>query len=300
MQERSPRRRVVASISAALALAAALSGCVGAASSSPSAAIGPAPSGIDAHRWYAIEGARATLTGFTLPAGAVRLVTAPRGSPVATPPSYPGSKDLIDLDRLWRTTGDMSVAIAWARQHVAPGWATTESGTEGGPGGVLMEDVGFTLPDGAPYVESRQVLFSAAPDGARHVAVRMDVQVIWVPTRPAWSYVPRDATTATLTSWPATGDAPPRTTKTSDRAMVAALRALVNRMTVSTGGTEHCGPARASGRYSLRLRAPGSPQVEVSYSGYPCGGVDLTVQGHPVLTMTDPDGRLAKALVAGL
>jgi hypothetical protein len=222
-------------------------------------------------------------------------MTPPKGSLIDAPPSYPATPDLIDVDRLWRTTGDMSSAIAWTKLHVSTQWRMTANGQSGGPAGVELTFVGFALP--SSRFESSQVYFSIAPDGRDHVAVRMDVQVVWTPTRPEWSYVASNATRATVTLWPSSGSSPPRTTSSTDPATVASLRRLVNAMTISTVGVTHC-PAELGQRFSLRFSGSGSPDVEVSGLTGECGGIRLGVHGHPGLEMSDSGGRVVNAVKA--
>ena len=101
-------------------------------------------------------------------------------------------------------------------------------------------DITFALPASGAALASRQVLVSVAADGRGEVALRVDVQDVWYPTRPTWSYVWKVDAVATITVWAGDGGTDPHTIVTTKPATVARLRRLVNAMPMSTGGISGC------------------------------------------------------------
>ena len=206
----------------------------------------------DPHQQAAELNAAFVLGSYSSPPGSVRLAAAPPGSGLGAPPSTPTTPDLVDLSKLWSTPGDMTSVIAWAKEH-APAHSTLsgmgESGSNppgqrppGAPGSprinvVTMMGIAFALPTSGQALSTLQLLVSVAPDGPGTVVLRLDAQAIWVPTRPAWSFVTAKVTTVTATVWTGAGGTVPHTATSTDPGTVARLRGLVNAMFMSNDGS---------------------------------------------------------------
>jgi hypothetical protein len=302
---------VAAGAAALVALGMVLAGCSAFASSSPTS-IAKAPPGVDPHRREAQVSAAALLASYRPPPGSVQLSSAPTGPWIGKPPSSQATSELIDLTRAWRTPGNMVSVIAWAKAHAQSHWSMVETGESGqNPKGqapptrnghpiitdVKSRDVTFSLPVHDSAVESRQVLVSVASRGMNEVTLRVDVQVVWIPTRPTWSYVSRAATSVTATVWTGTNRFVPTTKTSSDPSTVASLRKLVNAMSVSTVGLTSC-PADVGQRFSLEFKGSNAPRVTVSGLTAECGGISIIVPGHGRLGMRDAGARVVSAVEA--
>ena len=217
-----------------VALSASLAGCT--VLHSCVAHEGTAPLGVDPHRRAAQHDAAALLASFAPPPGAVPLATGPTDTWIDRPPSRPLTSELIDLTKWWRTPGDMVEVIAWAKSHRQIHWADVGTGAEGQnpPGAeptsppsiavVHERDVTFSLPTRGRAFQSRQVLVSVSPSGKHEVTLRVDAQVVWIPTRETWSYVPRAVSFATAT-WNGAGRTSTTIATSWNRSEVAKLPA---------------------------------------------------------------------------
>lgn len=222
--------------------------------------------------------------------------------------SFAGPSPRIDRARLWRPAGDMRSVIAWITAH-SPAHSTldgtSESGTgttgappsPGHPAGVAhVREMGitFALPASGAALASRQVLVSVAADGRGEVALRVDVQDVWYPTRPTWSYVWKVDAVATITVWAGDGGTDPRTIVTTKPATVARLRRLVNAMPMSTGGISGCVLERGQ-HFSVQFSGRHAPMVALSGSAPECGGVTLSEPGHAAINLQDTGDHLLAA-----
>jgi len=302
---------VAASAVALVGLGILLEGCSSFSSSSSTTTTVPLRGG-DPHRLAAQVDAATLLASYSPPRGSVPLARTPTGPWMGKPSSSPVSSELIDVTRAWRSPGNMVSVIAWAKAHAPSLWSVVETGESGqNPKGeappmrnghpiiadVKSRNVTFSLPIHGSAVESRQVLVSVAPRGTNEVTLRVDVQEVWVPTRPTWSYVSSAANSATATVWTGTNRVVPMTKTSSDPSTVASLRKLVNAMSVSTVGLTSC-PADVGQRFSLEFKGPNAPQVTVSGLTAECGGISVIVPGHSHLGMRDAGGRVVSAVEA--
>ena len=283
--------RRIALSSVLIVMAIVLSGCLGSQTAGP----GPAPAGMDPHEWTAEQLASRILSSFAPPPSAVRLSRAPNAS-IGGPWSTPGSMELIDHDRIWRADGNMTTVQSWIDDHVRPDWTIGGSGTTGQygpkPPGNIGNEVGtfvtFETPSKRTAVVSSEALFSVVPDGVHHVFIRIDVQVIWQPTRPLWSYVPTGEQKVTVTSW-ASGR--PRVTSSTQPSVVASVRSAVNAMTITTWIPHTCLPSAL--HYSVRLSGLAASDVVITTGG--CL-TTLQVSSHPAFEVSDNGGRLLAAV----
>jgi hypothetical protein len=87
-------------------------------------------------------------------------------------------------------------------------------------------EITFSLPASGSVLSSRQVLVSVEADGPGDVAMRVDVQDVWYPTRPAWSFVSKNTATVAVTVWAGAGGFDPHSVTSTSTATVARLRYL--------------------------------------------------------------------------
>ncbi len=281
-----------------LGCALVLAGCLGSTTGTT-----PAPRGVDAHRWTAELDARSLLATYRPPPGSIRLATAPKGPLIDKPPTSQATPELIDLTHVWRTPGEMAGVMAYVKAHVPAHWADVGSAEAGkGPTGPrtgaqahtitdvqLMYDT-FSLPTKGPALQSRQVLVSVAPSGKHEVVLRVDVQDVWVPVRPAWSYVSNAVTSVRLSVFPGSGH---HTVTSTNPAVVETFRRLVNAMpAAATQGWYSC-PADTGQGYRLTFKGPGAATIRF-WNDAPGCNVPVVVQvaGHAVMGLSDTGGRL--------
>ncbi len=305
--------------------AALLAGCSNSArppsgrgplSTKPATTAPASSGGVDPHQAAAKAAAAALLAAYTPPPGSALVEAAPAGSGLDQAPTSPGTADLVDRPGLWTAPGDMATVIAWARAHPPAESTLTGSGQGGqntpgepppvGPGGspgietVTTMDLTFSLPapDG---LQAREVLVSVAPDGSDQVALRVDAQDVWYPTRPVWSKPTVDST-VTATVFTGAGGTDPHVATATDTATVSRFRDLLNAMPVSTGGAElpgaHGCPAEFGQKFTVAFGDPGGPSATVSGTVVECGGLTLTEPGQPVVELVDTGGSLLAAAEA--
>jgi hypothetical protein len=238
----------------------------------------------------------------------MRLAVAPKRPWIDAPQSSQATSDLIDVTKLWRTPGTMASVLAWARTHAPGRWAVVETGQSGKGAGpqpethpritdVQSRNMTFSLPIHGPALSSRQVLVSDASSGKGEVTLRVDVQEVWYPSRPTWSYVSSDASSVTATVRVGVGETHPKTATSTNPSVVASLGRLVNAMPVSPFGVTSC-PAFTGQRFTLEFRGPGSSPVIVSGLTAECGGISLSVVAHASLRMSDSHRRVLAAIEA--
>ena len=202
----------------------------------------------------------------------------------------------------------MVEVIAWAKSHRQIHWADVGTGAEGQnpPGAeptsppsiavVHERDVTFSLPARGRAFQSRQVLVSVSPSGKHEVTLRVDAQVVWIPTRETWSYVPRAVSFATATVWNGAGRTSTTIATSSNRSEVAKLRRLVNAMPVATSGVTSC-PAESGQQFRLEFGGAGAVYNLAGITGE-CGGIGLSVAGQGRVLLVDPGGRVFAAVEA--
>jgi hypothetical protein len=157
-------------------------------------------------------------------------------------------------------------------------------------------DVTFSLPASGPAISSRQVLVTVTADGHGHVVLRVDVQEVWYPTRPSWSFVQKSDTSVTATVWTGAGGTDPHTVTTKNVAAVDRMRHLVNSLPMSTGGAFSC-PAEFGQYFKIAFRGKAS-SVTLVGNITECGGLRLTEHGHGAVVLADSGGRVLAAVEA--
>jgi hypothetical protein len=288
-------------LAAPVAAALLLAGCTSTTSTTAVTSSTP-PAGVDHHKWVAERDAAALLAAYAPPPNAHRLTGAPRGSFVDLPPSTQAVGTLLDVARFWSVPGTMAGVIAWSRSHAPDGGRVTEVGTDGrslpgatrGPGGlaqvatdVQSRNLTFTLPVRSAALSSRQVLVSVAASGTRDVTMRVDVQEVWLPTRPDWSFAPRGTTSVTATIWVGAGGTDARSATSTSRATIASFRRVVDAMAVWPPGRLEACAAESGQRFRLVLAVHDSRRMVLTSVVPECGGVEVLVHGRAPIALED-------------
>jgi hypothetical protein len=184
------------------------------------------------------------LSGIGIPPGAVDHDGAPVGT-LSGPAQQPMSNNLIDVANSWVAPGTVRADLAYMQQHLPPGLRLDGSG--GGTPESL--DVFYRAAAGADD-EGAEVLLAASADPAGGVDLRVDVQDVWQPIRPASDVAPETVRGATLISRTGLTTTPPPPTTTTvhvDAAAANRIAALLNTLPTQAGGAAPAaGPPNAT------------------------------------------------------
>ncbi len=233
------------------------------------------PATLDDPKGQAIRTAQATIDAATVLPGAARRAHSPLAV-LNRPPSIPGAQH-VQRTRFWTAPGGVDAAIAYLQAHPPAGFRTDGSGSVGGPGVPLNQELDFQA--GAfGSSNSKSLLYTVAAYRGG-VAVRADAQVIWAPVRPSWSYVPDSVTSVDVTvvrKNPQLHQGAPTVTRTLTADATRSLAATVNRLAEAPYDMRHC-PA-AFGEWSDAL---------VFHAGSTTLRVAQTIVGCEYLTAAD-------------
>ena len=225
--------------------------------------------------------AEAILASFAVPKGATQLSAAPAvGKGVLKQPvQTPGTPDLVDKEQWWIAPGAPQAVLAWESAHVPRRFSADGNGSGYGAGYTFWSDM-FSLPEIPAVLNSRELIVTAVPDGAR-TAIRVDARVTWLPVRPAGEQIPAAAKAVTVSmdiGLNQGGKKPPAPVTITDPAKVQALAALINGLTLFPPGSYSC-PADFGASIKLTFRAgPSTPALAVATVDLAgCGGVYLTI-----------------------
>jgi hypothetical protein len=250
--------------------------------------------------------ARSLLDAFRPPPGAHGQAKPPAGASANLnhPPVTPRTADLVDVSTWWTAPGSAASVLAWERAHPPAGMSTAGGGYGGGMPAWVEFDA--NTPNQAlntnqalstnQTLSTRSLLVQAVDLGQSRTAIRVDAQVVWLPTKPSGGLVPVNAAelTATLVSGLSgpglTQTAPPkpatRTASTTNAAIIAAIARGVNQLAPAPAGVMHC-PADFGGSLTLTFRravdGPVLATVRADTSG--CADVTAVVNGHELPTL---------------
>ena len=238
------------------------------------------------------------IASFPQPPGAVRTgliasLTAPGEGPATTP-------DIATATQWWRAPGRPQAVLGWIRAHVPAGFTLGGYGSgsyEPGPTAALSHSWTdqFELPPVPGVLTQRWLVVLVVPDGDQ-TAIRVDAQVIWLPTRPAAERIPADARVVTIT--PVFGLQPvkrleprdPAVTVTSP-AKVAAIAAVIDGLSPFPPGAFSCPADRGADMrltFSTSPRGPVVAQLSAQYGG--CGVVSVSIDGRVMPALSDYTG----------
>jgi hypothetical protein len=176
-----------------------------------------------------------------VPPGSTGLAR-PSAGPLASPASWPGSDDLIDVSRLWKSAGTVDSVLTYIQTHIPTGLTMSGSGSGGSDATASLSYAG---PSGGLLDQGAEILITAAPDDAGGVGVRVDVQDVWRPVRTADEQVPATVTKATIvrkTGQSMASSAPTTTTLDVGSAVAQRIARLLNALPTEAGYVSH-GPS---------------------------------------------------------
>jgi hypothetical protein len=245
----------------------------------------PSPAAGQSAKQQAEAAAAALLAEFVPPRGARRL---------ARPPDLPDgweqrpqsslvSNSMVDEAAFWEAPGDPHTLLSWEQARLT-GKRFTLGDADFGPPSWDRE---FDLPT-AGLLINRELIVEVVGAGNGQTAIRLDADVAWQPSRPPGDLVPRAArvvTVSELASGNPQAKRPPAPVTITAPAVVGRLAELVDSLPVSPLNNEAVScpyPAGGSLQLAFRTRARGAV-VALVQTDQPCGMVDLTVTGRPLL-----------------
>jgi len=187
------------------------------------------------------------LSGVGIPPGAVDHDGGPVGAFVG-PAQHPMSDNLIDVANSWVVPGTLYGDLAYLKQHLPSGLtldgASVASPVSGGTGSQSL----FYRAAAGPDDQGAELLLTAASDSAGGVDLRVDVQDVWQPIRPASDLLPATVSGATLVSRTGlTTTPPPPTTVHVNRAAAQHIAEMLNALPTQAGGAAPgAGPPNAT------------------------------------------------------
>jgi hypothetical protein len=234
----------------------------------------------------------------------LRLVTGPSTwTPVSAlpvqvleaPASVPGAPNLVDLYQDWTTHGTRQAVQSWVDTHPPTGSKQVSSGNASN-GTILWSSVTDAFPTTGNRFSSRQVVFTVAPLTSGTVGIRVDVQVVWFPSRLPAELVPAGDTKVAATVFR-------RGSLSTDSIVVLAkatfttpsivkhLARRIDSLPLALPGTRHC-PVDLGTDPQLRLVFSGRrgvPTIVVQDDPDGCGSVTFTRGKRPESPLTDDD-----------
>jgi hypothetical protein len=193
---------------------------------------------------------------------------------LAAPAISPANRNLVDEHRVWTTTTAPDAVVANMRAHPPTGLKEGGGGSSSGP---AQDTVRFAtlVPTQGPTQAWRALVVSAVHSGG-DTFVRVDAEVVWLPTRSPGEWAPYRTEAVLANGHPVT-----------DATKVRALVAAFNREPTDTGAVRHC-PGDTGERTRVEFVAPAGTHRVIATAGF-CGLVTVTVDGHTATTLQDTE-----------
>jgi hypothetical protein len=259
---------------------------VGSASASPATA-SPGATG-ESPKTIATRDAARILGTFRPPAGAHRLTGPPVGAAlVSDTATTPGSIDLVRDTQWWTVAGGGAETIL-AHLAVPSGASRGSSMSSGSPAGSAYATV-FTWPVITGVLADRWLEVSAATVDGRTV-MRVDAMVLWLPPRPANTFIPTTTTEVTVVFQPGSLGLSPQKplapVTSTDPAKVAAIVDALNKAPILPPG-EAARPCPADTGVSVNVTFLRAGRIVATADVDPagCGNVTVTVVGGGTVTL---------------
>jgi hypothetical protein len=224
--------------------------------------------------------AASVLASIVAPPGAKRLPHGPAGfgGRLSQPETTFDPNHVDDLS-FWQVPGTPSEALASVASHLPARFQSLGGGTGGGPGYQVMDE-DFTVQSGLAPGDSAELFVDSGSSASGQAYVRVDVQVTWLPTRPAASFLSAGkvhAVVVTLVPDPNDTRKPPPPVTITDSVKVGQLVSLMNGLPMDPPGPQNC-PAGGWGLQMEFLATAGGPRLATAYadSGN-CGGALLLI-----------------------
>ncbi len=249
-------------------------------------ATAPTPARVDPHQLAAQASAADLARRMQVDPSWTAVATVPIAV-LAQAPSTPGTPNLVTITRLWTSPASWTDTDAWIAAHPPAGLGVAGTGSLGDRSGTISR-TSLHAPrcphQRSSYRFDRELLVTTAPLTTGGTGIRMDVQVTWVPSRPAGAVVAEGMSAVSITvTWNGTSPQPPAPKTFTDRATIASLRRTVNGLSMSLPGVIHC-PLDVGLRYTLRFTGAGRPTTTL-VSGS-CNETTLTVGATAYLTLS--------------
>ncbi len=237
------------------------------------------------------EGQR--LSGLVDPAPGWTPVSAPPALSLAAPAAVEATPDIVDLYRLWRTSGTSTEVQAWVSAHPPAGSTWAGSGSSNRYGRLLETDRTYAYPPVARHFQSRQLLVALGPLARGGTGIRIDAQVVWFPSRPAAEVVPPGVTRATATVY--TRDHLSGSAETVlgaatfvDPSVVRLLAHIVDSLPLAVPGARSCPSDNGTApQLDVVFSGRGIPEVVVHDDTNGCGGVSFRIGDTSEAPLTD-------------
>jgi hypothetical protein len=214
------------------------------------------------------------------------------GAPVsilAKPGTEPATPDLIDLARFWTTSTSWTDTYAWLQAHPPSGLTLGGTGSSGDRGGTTSRAIGWVPSTSSASLGNQVVQMNTAPLPDGGTAIRLDVQVIWVPTRPAGEVVPTGATTVQVSATWGSGARAGHLSRTfEDAATVHELASLLDGLALKGPGIGGC-TMDTGLKLTLRFTGPADVPPVVAVSDPACFTTDVEIDSadQPTLRTTE-------------
>ena len=218
--------------------------------------------GQDPHR-LAAQAQAAELLGRVQPGPGWRRVESAPVAILAKPFETPMTPELVQRTTFWVAPATWDDVDAYIKSDAVPGVVSGGAGSTSDHGvttarGIDFGPVGFAT---GPGLRQQWLRFETAqlPDG--RVGVRVDAQVIWIPSRPPSETVPTGEAAATITAtWGYGAGAGHQTRTIHDRTTIDGLASLLNSLDVAEGGPGGCVMDQ---NLRLTLRFTGSSPADI-------------------------------------
>jgi hypothetical protein len=199
-------------------------------------------------------------------------MTAPPVPILAHAPSTPGTPNVETTNRWWISSAPWAQVDAWIAAHPPTGLTSDGRGFSADRTGPTARYSIFGPASELSTGRNQELLVTTALLPTGGTAIRMDVQVIWLPSRPPAATVAEGmSAVAVSVTWNGTsGPHPPPGRTFTDRATIEALRRTVNALSMALPGARNCA-ADFGLRFTLRFTGPDRPTTVVE-----SGTCDLT------------------------
>ena len=203
-------------------------------------------------------------------------------------PQSLGTPCLVAVSAFWTATGSWADTQTWITAHPPAGTACANLGTSGQWATVTsrFELCDTTCPPEVLYSCDVLVTTAAGSAGAG-TAIRVDAQVVWLPSKPIDERVPSDDRVVTVSAYLAGRRSSPLSSRTlTDTPSVSDLARLVDDLAAAVPGARSC-PALAGPDFEADFSGP-VPAHEFTVVAGGCGGfVPVTLGGRPLVTLAD-------------
>jgi hypothetical protein len=273
-------------------------GCAGSATAPPVARSSPGTTAVAASatpKQRAAASAKAILSSFVPPPGAIRLEKRPE---------LPGgwaryggmgltATTQVDAVGYWRATGRPTALLAWEKAHISRRYSGQDVII-----GPPSWDTVYSLPAIPGVLPQREMNVQVYDAGGGRTVIMADAMVSWQPPRPATEVIPASVRVVTIAASGPWRENPGPVTITS-ASVVRRLAALVNSLPVAV--VEKDVPCPMGVGFTLTFRASGGQPVAVANGPAECGVVHLTLNGQDEPDLQPAESYRATVLkIAGL